>query len=33
MKECVEFKADPNPKRKIFGNVAEDISRLLAPLL
>jgi cardiolipin synthase len=33
MEECVEFKADPNPRRKIFGNVAEDISRLLAPLL
>jgi cardiolipin synthase len=33
MGECIEPKVDPTKKRKIFGNVAEDISRLLAPLL
>jgi cardiolipin synthase len=33
MAECVEAKPEPNRRRKIFGNVAEDISRLLAPLL
>jgi cardiolipin synthase len=33
MSECVESKAEPVRRRKIFGNVAEDISRLLAPLL
>ena len=31
--QCVEPRAEPSPRRKIFGNVAEDISRLLAPLL
>ncbi len=33
MADCVEPMVDPNPRRKVFGNVAEDISRLLAPLL
>jgi cardiolipin synthase len=33
MDRCVEPKVEANPRRKVFGNVAEDISRLLAPLL
>jgi cardiolipin synthase len=30
---CTEVTAEPSRRRKVFGNVAEDISRLLAPLL
>jgi cardiolipin synthase len=33
MSECTEAPAEPARRRKVFGNVAEDISRLLAPLL
>ena len=31
--ECQEFRLDPGRRHKLFGNIAEDLSRLLAPLL
>jgi len=30
---CHEAKPEPRRRRKLFGNIAEDLSRLLAPLL
>jgi len=33
MSDCREAKSEPNRRRRLLGNVAEDISRLLAPLL
>ena len=30
---CHEAKPEPRRRRKLFGDIAEDLSRLLAPLL
>ncbi len=33
LRECVEPKRDLHPRNKLLGNIAEDLSRLFAPLL
>lgn len=33
LRECVEPKRDAHPRNKLLGNIAEDLSRLFAPLL
>ncbi|HEY9247644.1 MAG TPA: phospholipase D-like domain-containing protein, partial [Rariglobus sp.] len=33
LRECVEPKLEPRPRDRLLGNIAEDLSRLLAPLL
>ena len=33
VRECVEPKPDAHPRNKLLGNIAEDLSRLFAPLL
>lgn len=33
LRDCVEPKPEPRPRGRLLGNIAEDLSRLLAPLL
>lgn len=33
LRVCVEPKAEPRPRTRLLGNLAEDLSRLIAPLL
>lgn len=33
VRQCVEPKPEANPRNKLLGNIAEDLSRLFAPLL
>jgi len=33
LRSCVEPKPEPRPRTRLLGNLAEDLSRLLAPLL
>jgi cardiolipin synthase A/B len=33
LRECVEPKPEERPRTRLLGNIAEDLSRLFAPLL